>query len=69
MFYIKHGGGSCQAKHIFLDFSLLRLFITATGNSLNGDRREILMVENIIKTELPQVTLDLIKSEKSSTDL
>lgn len=69
MFYNKHGGGSCQAKHIFLDLSLLRLFITANSNSLNGDRREILMVENIIKTELPQVTLELIKSEKSPTDM
>jgi hypothetical protein len=37
-----------------LDFSLLRLFITATSSSsLNADRREILMIENIVKPELP----------------
>jgi hypothetical protein len=60
--------GQCQAKHIFLDFSLLRLYITASsGSASNADRREILMVENIIKPELPQSTLDLIKQEKSNT--
>jgi hypothetical protein len=64
MFFSKHGGSQCHAKHIYLDFSLLRLFITATSNSFNADRREILMVENIIKTELPSVTLDLIRSDK-----
>jgi hypothetical protein len=61
MLYSKHGGSQCQAKHIYLDFSLLRLYITATSNSINADRKEILMVENFIKTDLPQVTLDLIK--------
>ena len=35
---------------------------------MNADRREILMIENIVKPELPQSTLDLIKSEKSHTN-
>jgi hypothetical protein len=34
-----------------------------------GERREVLMVENILRTELPQRTLDLIKQERKTQRL
>lgn len=56
----QHGLG--QMKYVYLDFSLLRLFLNQTGSHIShGDRREVLMVESIIKTDVPQSTLDLIQ--------
>jgi hypothetical protein len=53
-----------HSKHIYLDFSLLRFFMNSNTMPSSGDRREVLMVESIVKTELPQSTLDLVKAEK-----
>ena len=34
-----------------------------------AERREVLMVENILRTELPQRTLDIIKQDRKSQRL
>lgn len=45
--------GQYQPKHLYLDFSLLRIFLNGSTTS-STERKEVLMVENILKTELPQ---------------
>lgn len=45
---------------MFLDFSLLRINI----DNFNGEKEQI-MVEHILKPELPNSTLELIKHEKN----
>eukprot|EP00347_Sterkiella_histriomuscorum_P009867 403339570 len=49
-------------KQFYLDFSLMRIFMV----NFNGDK-EIIMIENIIKPEMPQSTLDQIRQEKNSS--
>jgi hypothetical protein len=47
------------SKHVYLDFSLLRLFLTQSGPAHNSGR-EVLMVEKVMKTDVPWSTLEVI---------
>ena len=46
-------------KQMYLDFSLLRIQM----DNFNGEK-EAIMIESIVKSELPQSTLEMIKQDK-----
>ncbi|CDW75874.1 UNKNOWN [Stylonychia lemnae] len=60
--FLTQRDGQFVLKQFYIDFSLMRMFMV----NFNGEK-EILMIENILKPELPQSTLDQIRQEKNQS--